>query len=167
MSAAPTLRAAAEADVGFIAAIEARPDYEPFINRWPEARHLRALRDPDYRYLVFEAGGAPIGYAILAGLTSSNAAIQLVRIALDAPGGGLGRRCCRLMMAEVFDRLGAHRLHLDLFEDNRRAEHLYASLGFRREGLLRDAERRGEVFRSLTLMAILAPEYRALGPDAG
>jgi RimJ/RimL family protein N-acetyltransferase len=166
MSEVLSLRVGTWGDLALITRLETRPDYADFINRWPAERHAAAMLDADYRYLVFGVNGEPCGYAILTGLTSPNAAIQLMRIALDKPGGGLGRRCCRLLMAEVFDRLGAHRFHLDLFEDNTRAEHLYRSLGFRNEGLLRDAERRDGTFRSLKLMAILEPEYRALGPGA-
>ena len=164
MNEALSLRAATPADIALITRIEARPDYADFITRWPAERHAAAMDDADYRYLAFEMDGMTVGYAILTGLTSPNAAIGLMRIAVDRPGGGLGRRCCQLLMAEVFDRMGAHRLHLDLFEDNARAEHLYRSLGFQNEGLLRDSERRGETFRSLKLMAILAPDYRALHP---
>lgn len=164
MNAPLRIRPALADDLPFIVELESRPAFDPFINRWPVERHVRAMRDDDYRYLICEAGGDVRGFAILAGLTSPNASIQLMRVAVDAPGGGVGRRFCRLLMAEAFDHLGAHRLHLDLFEDNDRAERVYEALGFRREGLLRDAERRGATFRSLKLMAILEPEYRALEP---
>jgi diamine N-acetyltransferase len=157
-----SLRAAREADLPLIVRLEARPDFAAYINRWPAERHARAMAEPDFGYRVFDLGAASIGFAILTGLTSLNAAIQLMRVAVEQPGRGLGRACCRLLLAEAFDRLGAHRFHLDLFEDNERAERLYLSLGLRHEGVLREAERRGSVFRSLKLMAILEPEYRAL-----
>ena len=64
----------------------------------------------------------------------------------------------------MFDGLKAHRLHLDLFEGNDRAEALYRSFGFRDEGLLREAERRGSIWRSLKIMALLDSEYRAGSP---
>jgi ribosomal protein S18 acetylase RimI-like enzyme len=156
------IRSATADDLPFIVALESRPAFEPFINRWPVERHARALKDEDHRYLVCEVAGAVRGYAILAGLTSPNASVQLVRIAVDAPGAGVGRRFCEMLLAEVFDRLGAHRFHLDLFEDNSRAERLYESLGFRHEGRLLEAERRGTAYRSLKLMAMLEAEYRAL-----
>ena len=155
------LRRAGPDDLAFIVATESLPAHESWINRWPAARHARAMADPDYRYLVLERGGEAAGYAILAGLTSPNRSIELVRIALAQTGTGRGRDCIRLLMTEAFGALGAHRLHLDLFEDNARAEHLYRSLGFRLEGLLVDAERRGEQFRSLKLMAILEDAYRS------
>jgi ribosomal protein S18 acetylase RimI-like enzyme len=155
------LRSAQKDDIGFIVALEQRPEFSPFINAWPAARHARAMDDADFRYLMFEAEGRTLGYAFLNGLLSPNRAIQLCRIALAEPGRGCGRAACRLIMAEAFERLGAHRLYLDLFEDNARAEHLYRSLGFTLEGIAREAERRGSEFRTLKLMAILEHEYRA------
>jgi RimJ/RimL family protein N-acetyltransferase len=158
------LRRARKSDIDFIVALELRPEFSRFINAWPAERHSRTMDDADYRYLMFEQDGCVLGYAFLNGLQSPNRSIQLCRIAMAEPGGGRGRAACRLVMAEAFDRLGAHRLHLDLFEDNARAEHLYRSLGFTLEGIAREAERRGNEFRTLRLMSILEPEYRAQSP---
>jgi RimJ/RimL family protein N-acetyltransferase len=160
-SPAVRMRPGEAADVPFITEIESRPDYRPFINQWSADRHRAALADPDHRYLIFEDSGGACGYTILGGVTSTNASIVLTRIALARTGEGLGEACCRLLMAEVFDRLGAHRFHLDLFEANTRAERLYLSLGFQPEGVAREAERRGDRFLSLKLMSILEPDYRA------
>jgi len=156
------LRKAVEADIDFIMQLESRPEYSPFINAWPRERHARAMSDADFLYLIVEFGGKSEGFAFLNGLQSPNRAIQLCRIALVASGRGNGHAVCRLVMKEAFETLGAHRLYLDLFEDNARAEHLYRSLGFQMEGLLREAERRGDTFRSLKVMSLLADEYRAL-----
>ena len=131
---------------------------------WPEDHHAKAMDDPDYRYLIIEEEGRPEGYAFLNGLLSPNHAVQLCRFVLAEPGKGKGRAACKLILDEVFIGLGAHRLYLDLFDDNIRAERLYYSLGFQLEGVLRDAERRGKEFRSLKLMSMLESEYRALKP---
>lgn len=155
------LRKARNSDIGFIVALESRPDYSPFINSWPAERHAAALDDPDFRYLIFEQDGEPEGFAFLNGLQSPNRAIQLCRFAIATPGSGRGRTACRLILHEAFETLAAHRLYLDLFEDNSRAERLYRSLGFQLEGTLREAERRGATYLSLKLMSLLEQEYRA------
>jgi len=46
-----------------------------------------------------------------------------------------------------------------VFDDNTRARHLYESLGFQYEGVLRDAARREDSWRNLRLMSILESEY--------
>jgi RimJ/RimL family protein N-acetyltransferase len=155
------LRPARESDLTFLLEQEARPEFSPFINAWPLERHRAALANPDYRYQIFEGGrGATQGYAITRGYAAGNRAVELVRMVLAQTGSGRGRAACLLLLAQAFNEDNTHRFWLDLFEDNARAEHLYRSLGFTFEGILRDAERRGEIFRSLKVMSILDHEYR-------
>jgi diamine N-acetyltransferase len=157
------LRAASEADIAFICAQEARPDYAPFVNAWAPERHRAAIADPDYRYQMFvDDAGAVQGFAITRGYAGPNRSVELMRMALAKADSGRGRAACLLLLEQAFVRDRAHRLWLDLFEDNTRAEHLYLKLGFTHEGVLRDAERRGEVFRSLKVMSMLDHEYRRL-----
>jgi ribosomal protein S18 acetylase RimI-like enzyme len=73
---------------------------------------------------------------------------------LKEPGAGRGRQACAQVLRYVFETLGAHRLSLDVIETNERAARLYDSLGFRREGIMREAFRRGEEYRSLILMSL-------------
>lgn len=155
------LRPAQDTDIDFIVGLETRTDLSPFINAWPVERHLRALNDPDFIYFIAEEDGRREGFAFLNGLRSPNLAIQLCRLALAETGKGRGRAFCRLILKKVFEEFGAHRLYLDLFEDNQRAEHLYTSLGFQLEGVLRESERRGDTFRSTKLMSMLDREYWA------
>lgn len=156
------LRLAVEGDLAFIVAQEARPEYSPFINAWPIGRHRAAMANAGYRYQIFEDDDGVQGYAITRGYDGVNRAVELMRMALARSGSGRGRAACLLLLHQAFGADKAHRFWLDLFEDNARAEHLYASLGMQFEGVLRDAERRGEVFRSLKLMSILEDEYRRL-----
>jgi RimJ/RimL family protein N-acetyltransferase len=68
-------------------------------------------------------------------------------------------------MDRVFRHHGAHRLWLDVFVTNTRARRLYASLGFREEGLLRDAILRDGEFHSQVLMSLLEHEYTERQPQ--
>ena len=62
----------------------------------------------------------------------------------------------------AFERLGLHRLELDVFSFNTRAERAYLKAGFRREGVLRDAVMDGDGYADDILMAILEEEWKAL-----
>ena len=64
------------------------------------------------------------------------------------------------VMRIAFRELGAHRLFLDVFEDNARARHLYESLGFQYEGVMREAAQRDGHWCNLRLMSVLESEYR-------
>ena len=154
------LRDATADDLDFIVVQENRPDFASFICHWGRARHEANLTDPDKLYWVVEEEGERLGYVILAGLACENDSIELVRILIAAPDGGLGRRVLTIVMERVFEGLGAHRLWLDVFPDNARARHVYRSMGFAEEGTLRDALRFGDGYASLVIMSMLAPEYR-------
>lgn len=66
----------------------------------------------------------------------------------------------RLVKAIAFDHLGAHRLWLDVRDHNVRAQRLYDSEGFVREGFLRDYNKVGDRFESLIIMSMLEDEHR-------
>jgi RimJ/RimL family protein N-acetyltransferase len=53
----------------------------------------------------------------------------------------------------------AHRLWLDVKEQNHRARSLYESEGFTLEGVLRECLKGAEGFESLVVMSMLASEY--------
>jgi RimJ/RimL family protein N-acetyltransferase len=154
------LRPALPSDVPRIVALERMAVARPFVGQWTEERHLAALTGGDARYFVNEAESMELqAYAILRGLMEDSGSIELKRIVVATPGRGLGRRILEELIRIAFEDLKAHRLFLDVFEDNRRARHLYESLGFQYEGVMRDAAlREGEYF-SLHLMSMLDREY--------
>jgi RimJ/RimL family protein N-acetyltransferase len=156
------LRRARTDDLEFIVAQEARPEFRHLIGSWDAATHASNLRHANIEYWIVEdAGGRSDGFVILSGLQSPHRAIELTRIVMREPGRGHGREVCRQVLSYVFDVLHAHRLSLDVFETNERAAALYASLGFQREGLMREAFRRDDGYCSLILMSMLETEYRA------
>ena len=158
------LRRAAPDDLDFIVAQESRPDFALLVGSWDRATHAANLHHPDREYWIVERdSGPPEGFVILSGLQSPHRAIELTRIVMKEPGRGHGREACRQVLHRVFDVLGAHRLSLDVIDTNERAVQLYASLGFTREGVMREAFRRGSEYRSLILMSLLEAEYRAPG----
>lgn len=152
---------ATSSDLPQIVALERLPESRKYVGQWPEERHARTLAGTDARYFVHEAEPGVLGaYAILRGFDESSDSIELKRLVVGAPGHGLGRRTLKELMRIVFEEYGKHRLFLDVFEDNARAQHVYRSLGFVQEGVMRDAaERDGRRF-SLYLMSILENEYR-------
>lgn len=156
-----TLRRAAPDDLPFILRLEQKFRELGFVGGDPEATHQRQLSDPDCMYLVVETEDGPSGYVILRGLQSVNRCVELKRIVIAEPGRGLGRSVLEEILKKAFCELSAHRLWLDVFEDNARARHLYRSLGFVEEGVLRECIQRGREYRSLVLMSILEDEYRA------
>jgi len=76
------------------------------------------------------------------------------------PSSAALRRMSELLRI-AFEEFAAHRVFLDVFSDNPRAVHLYKSLGFVEEGLLREAARREGAYCSLHLLSLLDREWVA------
>lgn len=77
-------------------------------------------------------------------------------------GRGIGTWMVETTRDFAFETLKLHRLELDVFSFNPRAERAYLKAGFRREGVLRDAVLDGETYADDILMALLEDEWRAL-----
>lgn len=81
-----------------------------------------------------------------------------IRIALFSPsqfGQGLGTEAMRLMVDYGFTRLGLHRIELQVYAFNPRAIRCYEKVGFRREGILRDALRWDGEYVDAIVMSVL------------
>jgi diamine N-acetyltransferase len=145
-------------DLAFVLAAERAPDNAPFVLQWPREQHLAAMADPSFAHWIIEDGGRPAGYLILMDLFSPHQNLQLRRLVVLDKGRGIGRAALRLVKAAAFERFGAHRLWLDVMEHNERAQALYASEGFVREGTLRECLRVGDRYVSLHILSILDRE---------
>lgn len=81
-------------------------------------------------------------------------------LAAEAAGKGLGQEATRLIVGYGFDTLNLNRIWLHVFADNARAIHVYEKVGFRTEGVLRQAGFRGGRYLDVVSMALLRAEWR-------
>jgi RimJ/RimL family protein N-acetyltransferase len=88
---------------------------------------------------------------------------------LVGPGGrdrGLGSEATRLVVAHAFAATDLHRIELEVFAFNPRAQHVYERTGFRVEGRRREAHVfDGQRFDAV-VMAVLRPEAEPSGRSA-
>src|SRR5262249_20578236 len=130
------LSAATAEDIPFIVETENLPETRDYIRRWTPEEHATAMRDPDIRYIVaLNDARRRIGFVILRGFQSEDRNIELKRVVMQSPGQGQGKQALRLLLKKAFEDFAAHRLWLDVFESNHRAQHVYRSLGFQQEGI--------------------------------
>ena len=157
------LRPTMLSDLEFVQTIETDPQNLPFITPWERTQHEGAVRFPDFRHFIVEAGEdwASAGFVILQGCRSPHQSVELKRIVLQPKGQGLGRACVRLLKQMAFRDLHAHRFWLDVKALNVRAQTLYASEGFVEEGRLRESLKLSEGYESLIVMGMLDREYEA------
>jgi len=157
------LRPTMLSDLDFVLSVERDAGNLPFITPWERTQHEGAVRFPDFRHFIVEAGEGTqaAGFVILQGCRSPHRAVELKRIVLQAKGQGLGRACVRLLKQMAFRDLHAHRFWLDVKSENLRAQQLYLSEGFVVEGTLREAVRLADGYDSLVVMSMLEGEYAA------
>ncbi|HEY0495108.1 MAG TPA: GNAT family protein [Kutzneria sp.] len=104
--------------------------------------------------------GRYVGEVVLNELDPNNNSCSF-RIALGATGQnrGLGTEATRLVLGYAFERVGLHRISLEVYSFNSRARRVYEKVGFRPEGVLRDALLwEGQRFDA-HVMSILAHEW--------
>ena len=155
------LRPTMQSDIEFVLTIERDPENLPFITPWERTQHEAAIRFPDFRHFIIEAGEdlAPAGFLILIGCKSPHQSLELKRMVVQSKGGGFGRAALRVAKKVAFDDLGAHRFWLDVKTHNTRAKALYDSEGFVVEGTLRESVKTAAGFDSLIVMSMLQGEF--------
>ena len=79
----------------------------------------------------------------------------------DARGAGIGTEACTLLLHHAFNDLNLHRVSLHVFDTNERAIRLYARIGFRVEGTLRESAFIDGRWINTVIMAVLREEYQA------
>lgn len=88
-----------------------------------------------------------------------------IRIALDKGehlGKGYGPEAIRLLLEYAYGILNLHRIELQVFDYNERAIKAYEKVGFKREGVQRDALYYQHRYHDSIIMSMLEEEYRAL-----
>jgi len=110
--------------------------------------------------VVDKASGACVGEAVLNEWDPGNESCNF-RVLIGPAGQdrGLGTEATRLIVGYGFERLGLHRIALEVYAFNPRARRVYEKAGFRVEGVLRESLRYGDQWIDATVMSILAPEW--------
>jgi RimJ/RimL family protein N-acetyltransferase len=88
-----------------------------------------------------------------------------IRIAIDLKehqNKGYGSEAILLMLDYAFGIVNLHRVELNVFSYNERAIHVYQKLGFKKEGVQREALYYNHQYHDSIIMSILEDEYRAL-----
>jgi diamine N-acetyltransferase len=154
-------------DLDFVVSVEQDARNLPFITPWERTQHEGAIRFPDSRHFIVEAGDdwEHVGFVILQGCRNPSRSVELKRIVLQTQGRGLGRACVRVLKQLAFRDLHAHRFWLDVMSLKTRAMRLYESEGFVEEGRLRESVRLGandaDGWDSLVVMSMLDRDYQA------
>lgn len=120
--------------------------------------------DDRYFFLIISPDGQIIGESVINeidwDLRCANFRIGIFHS--TERGKGIGTWATELTRDFAFEHLKLHRLELDVYSFNPRAEKAYLKAGFKIEGILRDAVLDGDRFADDILMAMLEDDWRRI-----
>ena len=127
-----------------------------------EIKYLKNAKKDKSRYsMAIEFGGRHIGFVGLDTTKQNNrAGFGLVIGEKQFWSQGIGEESSRLMIDFAFKKLKLHRLDLDVYDYNPRAQNLYKKLGFKKEGIKRQHNRYNGKYRDVIYMGMLASEWK-------
>jgi ribosomal-protein-serine acetyltransferase len=106
------------------------------------------------------SGGAIVGMAGFHGVNWPHRSTTIGYWLDEAhQGRGLMTRAVRTLIDHAFGEFGLHRVEIRAATDNHRSRAIPERLGFREEGVQREAERIGERFNDLAIYGLLEHEW--------
>jgi len=128
------------ADIADVMRIERGPGYEAFVGRWTVEEHLAEIASESDRYLGWRhPDGGLAGFVIFQEFGDPTTPVLLRRIAVDAPGRGIGGALLIAALDWAFASAPFPAVELHVKTDNARAQRVYAREGFARiEGSMAD-----------------------------
>ncbi len=126
---------------------------------------LKSIQDTDrYYFLILSPDNRIIGETVINEIDNQtkSANFRICIFQSSEQGKGIGTWAVETTRDFAFGTLKLHRLSLDVFSFNTRAEKCYLKAGFKREGVLRDAILNGNEYADDILMSILENEWSEL-----
>lgn len=126
---------------------------------------LKSIEDSDrYYFLIISPDNRIIGETVINEIDgrTNSANFRIGIFQSSEQGKGIGTWAVEVARDFAFEVLKLHRLSLDVFSFNTRAEKCYLKAGFKKEGVLRDAVLNGNEYADDILMSILESEWREL-----
>lgn len=123
--------------------------------------------DDRYDYAVTlkeDPGSKYIGEVVLNEVDEENRSASF-RIAMQSKavyGKGYGTESTKLILKFGFETLKLHRIELEVYDFNPRAQHVYEKVGFVKEGVRRDVLMWQGKYQSAILMSILEDDWRKI-----
>ncbi|MGI9021455.1 MAG: GNAT family N-acetyltransferase [Solirubrobacterales bacterium] len=168
-----------------------RPDDAPAVQRWfndPEVtadlvgsregfaveaaqgwveRAMDTSRDRKWA-ITIDGSDEAVGFVALFGLDRDVGPELAVLVGEpSAWGQGVARSAERAACEYAFEELGAHRIHAEIPATNEAAQKVVTSLGFRQEGLLKQAIVRGDERIDNQIWGLLPEDFRDPADGAG
>lgn len=157
------LRPVVEADLPELVSQVGHPDVAAWWGRYTEEELREELSEAPVTAWAIELEGAMAGliYATEERDPDYRSVEVDLFVSAEHLGRGLGAEALRLVLREMFERRGHHRAIIVPAAENERAIRSYEGVGFKRVGVLRQADRAPDGrWRDALVMDMLAAELR-------
>lgn len=127
-------------------------------------------RDPSALYVAIDVDDRLVGYAFLDQIDWGHRHATETGVLLtdrELWNQGLGRAAFGRLLMHAFDDMSLHRASLGVLEENVRAVRSYEALGFKREGVRREALLLDTGWIDTIMMGVLAPEFNRIAVIEG
>lgn len=129
------MREVSEDDVAFIESLFKLRHVAEFLNEPGRGAIVGLMEDPQAESYVIESDGKDLGYFTL---HNRGWLVELGVLAVKERRRGAGRFAMQWGIRHAFEDCHAHRIFIEIREDNHPARKLCEGLGFKAEGLYRD-----------------------------
>ncbi|MBQ3611653.1 MAG: GNAT family N-acetyltransferase [Firmicutes bacterium] len=112
--------------------------------------------------IVARQSGEPVGRIYISRIDRHSDSLDITKFYIGDPklwGKGIGREIMNEVLEYCFTFLHMERVTLDYYTGNKRASTLYESLGFKSEGVARNATKKDGRYYDLHLMSMLRSEF--------
>jgi len=134
-------------------------NYDDIVN---EIKERDKNKSNEQYTIILKVANKPIGRVYLSKIDKVSNSIDITRIYIgdkDHVGKGYGRELMDILLRYCFENLEMQRVTLDHYANNKIASNLYLDLGFKYEGVMRNAGKKNNEYFDLHLMSILRKEY--------
>lgn len=162
------IRQAREEDVGFLVGLAGHPEVAPFLAAVRPSDEVaisgeieRMRSEPDgLGLVVIERDGIAVGSVTWERVNRRSRIASVGGLALDpsARGSGTAARALELLVDELLDDRGFHRVQLEVYAFNDHAARFFESVGFVREGVRRKAYWREDRWVDGVLFGLVAED---------
>ena len=150
-------------DIDLLMEIEHDPSNS--IDIWTNTReeHIEELDNPDVWTLAVKRkeDGYIVGY-LIANLDLESEWMELKRIAFREKNQGYGREMINAMLKKAFEDMKLNKVWLEAYSDNNVGRHLYESIGFKIDGILRQHHKEDRGIMDQVQYSMLKGEYESL-----
>lgn len=150
-------------EIPILMEIEHDPQNSRFTWTNTAKEHLEELDDPDVLTLAVKRreDGYIVGNVII-DLDRDSEWFEIKRIAFRIKGMGYGKETMIALIVYAFEGLNVNKVWLEAYTDNKVGRHLYDSLGFHIDGVLRQHHRTERGILDQMQFSMLKGEYEKL-----